>query len=112
MVLVRVLIDELELLTSGIVDRLDDVSYEELSRFSDRRAELVNQMVGAGLVLNEEDKQRLHSLSAHDGAILNKMRLYKKEASEWLFRQGNIKEQRSAYHAGFTPESFFFDKRK
>lgn len=112
MVLERLLIDKLELLTSGIVDRLDDVSYEELAEFSDRRAELVNQMVGAGLTLNEADKQRLRSISAHDGAILNKMRLYKTEASEWLFRQGSIKEQRTAYHAGFTPESFFFDKRK
>ena len=106
------LIQELVSLTEDIIQRLDHISYEELADFSDTREKLVEEMLVKQSDLTHSDKQTLRSLSQYDNQILSKMKFFKDEASNWLLRQGERREQQSAYKINYTPDSMFLDFKK
>ncbi|WP_438348852.1 hypothetical protein ACP8HI_25245 [Paenibacillus sp. FA6] len=105
-------ITELEELTAALVQRIEQVDYEELTAFTERREQLVHQIGISQRVLTVEDKQRLRNLGEYDETILSKMSSLKLEASEWLLKQEAVKEQKNAYGAGYSVESMFIDDKK
>ncbi|WP_178023367.1 hypothetical protein [uncultured Paenibacillus sp.] len=112
MTTVQEYVARLEQLTEKLVQRIDQVSYEELAAYADQREALANQIVLQKNSLQDEDKQKIRSLSEFDEVILAKMEHFKNEAGDWLLRRGTIKNQRSAYNMDYTPESMFFDRKK
>ncbi|WP_059041709.1 hypothetical protein [Paenibacillus rubinfantis] len=103
---------ELEQLTLHVVQQIHQISYEELADFSDHREELANLILPLKDSLDDQDRNRLLNLRKYDEMILSRMAQYKEEASDWLLKRGNIKNQTSAYNVGYTPDSMFFDYKK
>lgn len=105
-------VTELEELTARLIQRIVQVDYEEFTVFSERREQLVHQLIVNQEVLTVADKQRLRKIMEYDEVILSTMTSLKQEASEWLLKQGAVKEQRNAYGAGYSVESMFIDHKK
>ncbi|MCM3128286.1 hypothetical protein ACFQ3J_18300 [Paenibacillus provencensis] len=104
-------LDQLETQAASIVNRLEQITFEELERFTEEREELVNLMQVHSTQINTASKDRIKVLLDYDTAILAKMNLFKLEASDWLNRKATIKEQRTAYNNNYTPDSMFFDHK-
>jgi hypothetical protein len=105
-------IQKLYELTLLVVDRLDDITYEELADFANNRLDMVSRIELCKEQLKEEDKEIIRQLMNFDTKILAKMDAYKNEASEWLLKQGAIRDQKMAYNSSYTPDSLFFDHKK
>ena len=108
------LLDELERLTLAMVNRLDEADYEELEAFVEKRESHMEQIAA-----QEEQKpflarysEQVRRILEHDHAIKGRMLALKLEASEALSRMDKGKKQKSAYEAAYSPDSYFFDKRK
>ncbi|AHV99343.1 hypothetical protein [Paenibacillus sabinae] len=110
------LISRLEQLTEHILSRLPDAPYEELSEFVEKRQNLVDdigkQIVENNQSLTEPQKLVIRSILEHDGAIVARMNAHRLEAQDGLQRRNLAKAQRSAYEAGYTPESILMDRKK
>ncbi|MBP1308049.1 putative hydantoinase/oxoprolinase family protein [Paenibacillus sp. 1182] len=104
-------IQKLERSVLEIVDKIDQVQFEELVDFTDKRERLVQNIMKLKDVLTQEEKEKLKELGKFDASILMKMNRLKIEASQWLLKQGTIQEQKSAYNASYTPDSLFFDRK-
>jgi len=104
-------VDQLDSLTTTLVQKIENVSYEELALFSDQREQLILSIQGTGEILNGILRQRLQKLSSFDSIILSRMNDFKYEASEWLSKQGAIKEQKNAYNSNYIANSMFFDQK-
>ncbi|MGF7050602.1 hypothetical protein J2T13_005152 [Paenibacillus sp. DS2015] len=105
-------ITELEELTAALLQRIEEVGYEELAMFSEQRARIILHMEQDQAVFAAEDEERLRKLCGYDEVILSTMNSLKQEASEWLLKQGAIKEQKTAYGANYDMESLFVDHKK
>ncbi|AOZ93242.1 hypothetical protein [Paenibacillus crassostreae] len=105
-------VSELEELTTTLIQRIEQVDYEEFVTFSERREQLVHQLEMSQGDLTSEDKQRLRKIIESDEVILSTMNALKQQASEWLLNQGAVKEQKNAYDSGYTVESMFIDHKK
>ncbi|BCG61336.1 hypothetical protein [Paenibacillus sp. URB8-2] len=110
------IITELNLLTQNVLSRLPDASYEELAAFVENRQNLVDD-IGKQIVENhqslaESQKLAILSILEHDGAILARMNAHRLEARDGLQRRNLAKAQRSAYEAGYTPDSILMDRKK
>jgi hypothetical protein len=97
-----------------MVNRLDEADYEELEAFVEKREALMEQ-----IRTQEEQKpflanhsERVSRILEHDHAIKGRMLALKLEASDALARMDQGKKQKSAYEAAYSPDSYFFDKRK
>ncbi|MEK3682262.1 hypothetical protein [Paenibacillus sp. FSL R10-2736] len=104
-------IDQLEKITSEIVEAIDSTTYEQLAGFSEYREQLVGLIEKQKDSLTIEFKQRLIKLSCFDEVILSKMDFLKQDASNWLARQGTIKIQKNAYSSSFSADSMFIDRK-
>ncbi|NUU60929.1 hypothetical protein [Paenibacillus agri] len=103
---------QLEDITAILLQRIDLVSYEELSTFADERELLVQHITDSQESISSGHVTRLKELQKYDQVILSKMEEYKNEASKWLSRQGAIREQKNAYGASYNVDSFFVDHKK
>ncbi|WP_307585243.1 flagellar protein FliT [Paenibacillus wynnii] len=108
------LIQQLNQLTSSIIDRLGEVSYEEFSAFVEERQKLVDS-IGVEVELCQPtpaQKQAISRIMEHDSAILARMNALRLEAQDWLQKRNQAKAQRSAYESGYTPDSILMDRKK
>lgn len=108
------LINGLEDLTSELLIRINEASYEEVENFVEGRQKFVDSIL-AEVVQNRmdaEDEQRLKVLLSKDEMIVNKMVELKKEAQDWLQQRNRIKAQRSAYENPYSADSLLLDRRK
>jgi hypothetical protein len=105
-------INELVEITDKLINSIEQASYEELALFSEERERLIILIADYQTALTEQHKQQLRRLNEYDGVILSRMNALKFEASDWLTKQGIIKEQKSAYVARYSAESMFFDRKK
>ncbi|MFD1885614.1 hypothetical protein [Paenibacillus wenxiniae] len=106
------LLEQLHVLSVGIIERLNIISDEELFSFIDEREVLIKRMEMYRAELTEEHKVQISELMNMDPIILNKMDQIKQEAGQWLERQGTIRNQQHAYHQHYVTDSFFVDRRK
>lgn len=103
---------ELVLLTNQLVDKLSDVTYEELVSFTEERERLVQKLVNIDEKPTDYEKKQILSILHQDSLIKSRMEFFKSEASIFLEKQGAIKAQQEAYQALYKPESLFYDNRK
>lgn len=106
------LVEELHALTMTLIQRLDDTSYEDMASFVKERERIVNQLLELSRECDDTSKSLIMEIQTYDNQILNRMEYFKREASDWLTRQGQIKSQQAAYNQGFTSDSFFIDNKK
>lgn len=106
------IIIELEFMTKQLVQNIQEASYEELLAFAEHRESLAQQIIRYKDQLQLQDTSRLLQLQNYDEVILSRMGQLKLEASNWLFKRGAIRDQRSAYDSRYTPDSMFFDHKK
>ncbi|WDH98280.1 hypothetical protein PUW24_04905 [Paenibacillus urinalis] len=108
------LISELEILTSEFLLHIDEVSYEEVESFVEKRQRHVDSILVEVVQhrMDSEDEQRLKVLLSKDEIIVNKMIDLKKEAQDWLQQRNRIKAQRNAYENPYSADSLLLDRRK
>ena len=108
------LITELETATQLIVQSLDRIDYIELSEFVDQRQILVDQVdsLMKNYHLTSSQKLRIEVLIKSDELIALKVNELKEEARVWIEQRNKAKVQRSAYEAGYSPDSILMDRRK
>ncbi|MEK4262974.1 MULTISPECIES: hypothetical protein [Paenibacillus] len=104
-------IDELERITIDVVNNINTVTYQQLEEFSEERFQLIKLLERYKEELPWEAKQRLSKLNAYDATIIHKMNILKLDASDWLLKQGTIKEQKTAYGSSYVSESILFDRK-
>ncbi|WP_313639234.1 flagellar protein FliT [Paenibacillus sp.] len=108
------LILSLDQLTRGIVDHLQEISYEELEFFVEDRQEIVDSIAEQAEICKSTpaQKQEINRILEYDNVILDRMNALRLEAQDWLQKRNQAKVQRSAYEAAYTPDSFLMDRRK
>lgn len=108
------LITELERLTAGMADSLDQADDQAFSAFVDERQAIIDQLQEQALPPQQAAKyrERVMRLLEHDDHIISRMQQLKDEASEQLAKLKQGREQRQVYEAAYTPDSIFFDRKK
>ncbi|QWU15863.1 protein FliT [Paenibacillus sophorae] len=108
------LIGQLDQLTKGIISILHETSYEELESFVEERQRIVDAIGDEAVSCQptSEQKQEIRRIMEHDSEILARMNTLRLEAQDWLQKRNQAKAQRSAYEAGYTPDSILMDRKK
>ncbi|ASA24485.1 flagellar protein FliT [Paenibacillus donghaensis] len=107
-------IKRLEQLTDNMMGLLYETTYEELEAFVEERQELVNKIGDLVVSCQPSDAQKreIGRMLERDSEILARMNALRLEAQDWLQKRNQAKAQRSAYEAGYTPDSFLMDRKK
>lgn len=111
----NLLISRLQDLTMQTLKNIECTTYEELDSFIEERGEICAALVHESSLngaLNEEQKAELRTILSQDHVIIERMESLKSDASEWLFRNQQIKSGKQAYNADFEYESMFVDYKK
>ena len=108
------LLEKLEELTTTIMERLYEVSYEELETFVESRQNLVDSIVAmvASCPPTPDQKVAINQILSHDSNILARMNALRLEAQDWLQKRNQAKTQRNAYENSYTPDSILMDRKK
>jgi hypothetical protein len=112
MSVVDISIAQIEEITANLIQRIHLVDYEELANFAEQRELLVHSIIQNQELVSDGHRQRILALKSYDEIILSKMEDYKIEASKWLSKQGSIREQKNAYSATYSLDSYFVDHKK
>lgn len=106
-------IEQLENLTFGILEQLDEVDYGKLAHFANSRRKLLKQLdLEQGNRVNKEQfVDRITKILEADRQIVSRMNQLKDEASSELIRIRGARKQKGAYQMKFSPDSLFFDKK-
>lgn len=108
------LIQELEKLSVAIMNRIGEVSYEELLEYTEKRQPVLDEIA---MRISENpptpvQKQSLQNILQYDQEIKSRMMDYKLEASNWLQQRDAVKAQRNAYETSYSFDSLLMDQRK
>jgi hypothetical protein len=109
------LIRKLEVLTTDIVNRLPEASFEELALFVSRREDLVKAIATdpVSAIDRLTYRTKIENILAYDRMILPKMEQLRLEAKQELQKLTVARTQKHGYQEddGYA-NSYFFDKRK
>lgn len=107
-------ISQLQVATNDILANLYDLEYEQLESFTEVRQEIVDQLIVhfSQVQASEHEEEVIKGLLEQDQEILARMNTLRLEAQDWLHKRGQAKVQRSAYEAGYTPDSYLMDRKK
>lgn len=113
------LLARLEKLTDEVVNRLAEITYEELTQFVEERERLISEIQRAGNLIAETTEeqrtgylQKASRILSHDEVILNKMERLKNEAGVELAKFNSARKGKAVYHTDYIPDSAFFDRKK
>lgn len=108
------LITELEDWTQLVIQNLDNIAYEELSRLVNLRQELVDRLNDAltAQIPTDPEKERILAVLQLDSQIVGRMQVLQDEAADWLRQRNHAKAQRNVYEMAYTPDSYLMDRRK
>lgn len=107
-------ISALETLTKDMLSQLPELTYQEMSEFVERR-QILTEEIEAEIKqcpLDQDGRSKLKVILECDPLITERMQALKEEAAYWLKNRNLAKAQRSAYEAGYTPESILMDRKK
>lgn len=108
-------INELEVLTHNLLDRLSFVSYEELEAFVEKRQLLIDRILLEQTQRNsitDHNRRQIKSLMDSDPLILARMNALQLEATDWLTQRNYAKTQRNSYENNFYHDSVLLDQKK
>lgn len=108
------LIQELEKLCVAIMSRIEEVPYEDLLEYTEKRQPVLDEiaMRNSENPLTPVQKQCLQNILQYDQEIKSRMIDYKLEASNWLRQRDAVKAQRNAYESSYSFDSLIMDQRK
>lgn len=108
------LIRSLDQLTMEMMIQLQEATYEELEDFVEERQILVDSIAEQVAICpaTSAQKQEIQRILGNDHELLDRMNALRQEAQNFLQKRGQAKVQRSAYEAGYTPDSFLMDRKK
>jgi hypothetical protein len=108
------LIQELEKLSVAIMNRIGEVSYEELLEYTEKRQPVLDELAMriSENPLTPVQKQSLQNILQYDQKIKSRMIDFKLEASNWLRQRDAVKVQRNAYESSYSFDSMIMDQRK
>lgn len=108
------LIKQLEEITANVLNHIDEITYEDIAAFVDKRQDIVEEITQQieTVPLSSEQKLILSDLLKSDNLIREKMFSIKNEASDWLSQRGQAKLKRNAYETVYAPDSIIMDHRK
>lgn len=106
------LLEEWRLLVNKTLETITQLNEDELVKFVDQKAEIINQMMPYRDYVIEADKQLIIAIIKQEQAILGRMEAIKEEAAEWLSKRGIIRSQSQAYNNSYSLDSLFIDRRK
>ena len=109
------LIEELDLKTMDCVQRMDQVSYEQIEEIITLRDHLIHQL--DSLILDQVEKQkyrdRIFALLEWDPILFERIVVLREQAEVQLNKLQKAHQQKKAYEAEFQiPDGVFFDKKK
>lgn len=101
-------------LTQNLMERLYEAEFEELELFIDERQILVDDVIRQFSTTSASvmEKAEIERILQHDPEIIARMNALRLEAQDFLQKRSQAKIQRSAYEAGYTPDSFLMDRKK
>ncbi|OWR27596.1 hypothetical protein CDO73_21925 [Saccharibacillus sp. O23] len=105
------ILDELELMTEEIMNRLSIVTEEEFEAMAEHRELLVKRLEQMKGSITDQDRSRIKNILTFDQAILHRMHILKDQAGNWIQNQNQVKVQKNAYQHAYAANSLFFDHR-
>jgi antirestriction protein ArdC len=107
-------IAELTQLTEDCAHQLERMEYADMERFVEQRERFVEKLRAADPAEADkaEYKRAVDHILRYDALILARMHALKAEAEASLHRTKTAQRQKSAYDAGYTPDSYYFDRKK
>ncbi|MDQ1235876.1 hypothetical protein QE450_003374 [Paenibacillus sp. SORGH_AS306] len=109
---IQIHLQKLEEITTNVVSRISIISEEELLDFVNEREVIIAEMQAHREYITDTERQVIQKLLDCDPLIMQKLNYFKDEAGHWLEKQGNIRNQHTAYHQNFVNDSFFIDRLK
>ncbi|WP_342437420.1 flagellar protein FliT [Paenibacillus sp. FSL L8-0436] len=108
------LIAELQQLTQNMMGRLYEAEFEDLESFVEERQKLIDDIIRqfSSIPASVAQKVEIERILHHDPEITARMNALRLEAQDWLYKRNQAKQQRNAYEAGYTPDSFLMDRKK
>lgn len=108
------LIQELEKLCVAIMSRIEEVPYEDLLEYTEKRQPVLDEIAMriSENPLTPVQKQCIQNILQYDLEIKSRMLDYKLEASNWLRQRDAVKAQRNAYESSYSFDSLIMDQRK
>lgn len=107
-------IEQLKQLTLQCAHHLEEMEVEDLEKFVAERELLIVKIRNCSL--NESDRMRhkedIALILRYDSVIVQRMNDLKSEAGKELTQATKARKQMSAYYAAYTPDSYYFDKKK
>lgn len=108
------LIQSLKDITEHMLEQLDQFTEEQIVFFIDQREQIVQQL--QKLDITEADRQQYGSIVQgvlqHDNVITTKLEELRSGASEGIQKVSVARVQNTAYSTPYTPDSYYFDKKK
>lgn len=108
------LIHSLQAITDNMIAQLDHVTEEQIIFFVDQREQLVQQLQQIHITDAERQQYRsiVRGVLQHDNVITSKLEELRSGASEGIQKVNVARVQNTAYSTPFTPDSYYFDKKK
>lgn len=107
-------IDQLASWTSGLMERLDTIDYEEMAAKIEERQFIVDRI--RSKLISEEQRERYHGkmmqILQHDEVIMNRLNELMSEALGGTRKMNTVRHQKSAYQTNYSLDGVFFDKKK
>lgn len=108
------LIQELEKLCVAVMNRIEEIPYEDLLEYTEKRQPILDELA---IRISENpltplQKQYIQNILQYDQEIKSRMLDYKLEASNWLRQRDAVKAQRNAYESSYSYDSMIMDQRK
>jgi hypothetical protein len=108
------IVQQLQALTNQTLNKLDSLTYEELSDFVERREVLLSQMKALRSTSAElaKHKEAIAGILRQDAVILARMEALKHEASQAMSKLSKSRQQKNAYDTTYSMDGVYFDKKK
>lgn len=102
---------EITLLT---VEKLNEMSFEELVEFVEARGELIHKLNQSSADAYKDEKTQilLKETLHQDAAILGRMKELREEASQHLMKIGSARKYNQSYENNYYSGSAFVDQKK
>lgn len=105
------LILELKELTLRVVHKMDDMTYEDLSVFVERRGWIIDHIQAVEVMERSFYKDKIFDILQYDQLILGKLKQLRDEASSALTNINRVRTQKRNYDQIYTLDSVLFDKK-
>jgi hypothetical protein len=108
------LVSQLAEVTNRLVERIEQVTEEEILIFLDERDSVIDRMKLDQISENDRNRYRprVMDILQHDQRILSRLNLLRNEAMEGISKLEAGKRQKTGYDTTYSHDSIYFDRKK